>query len=309
LDFTTLKSLTPITLGLLAREEAFDTACEVLVDILTNYFAFFGPEATHSLANALTSPWAMERYELLVTGDFDWSSLQFGRLLIAFAEATVQKLAKSLNTESGRTIMHMLHGILTIEGYPEVDEEVTSTTFEFWGSFIDCVVEAPNLSDSAPGDEWVSASKKEVAQAIQEYWRKIRMPGGQELVRWTRDQREGFMSFRKDVADLVEEAYGILGEGLFARLVEQVITALPHSQSGTDNQVSWDEVEASIFCINALSDALGDEPHEDVYLESLFASNLFTLLAEPRSDIPVKARVTSVNLIGKILSLKISVHR
>lgn len=275
----------------LASEDVFEFACDVVIEILSMSFSFLTPEDSLSLANILTSPWALERYESLRGGDSDWASIQFGRLLVTFAEATVQKLAMSLHTAPGRSVMEMLHGILTAPGYPQVDDEISGTTFEFWESLVEFLLENYEVDDT--NEPWVEDCQKEVKRAIEEFWRKIRIPPSQESLTWTKDQKDGFMSYRKDVADFVESAYGLLAPGLFEQLVDQVIGALTPGQN-----IVWEEIEASLFCLNALSDSLSDEPQEDIYMERLFGCNLFAMMADVGSDIPLKARTTSVNLVG-----------
>jgi hypothetical protein len=261
----------------------------VIIDILAQSFSFFTPEDSLSLARILTSPWAVTRYELLISGDSEWSSAQFSRLLVTFAEVTVQKLAKSFDTPHGRAMIEMLHGMLTLQGYPQVDDEISGTTFEFWGSLVDFLVDIGGLEN----DSWVIDCKKELRRAVEEFWRKIRIPPANESAGWSKDQRDGFMSFRKDAADFIEAAYGVLGSDIFEQFTDQAIGALDSSVN-----IPWGEVEASLFCLNALTDSLGDEPYEDVYLERLFGSDLFVMLADVGIQTPLRAQTTSVNLIG-----------
>lgn len=293
--FSLLRSLTGSSIGWLAKPETFETASDVVIDILSRYFAFLTSEDVLYLADFLTSSSAIQQYKRVITGDSDWDSIQFSRLLVTFAEATVQDLAQQVDTSRSQLVMQMLHGILGIPGYPQVDEEISSTTFEFWGSFVEYLLDSQYIS-SADDDSWIDDGKREVSRAVEEFWFKIRMPG-QEVVSWTKDEREGFMSFRKDVADFVESVYGLLGVGLFERLVAQVLASI----ADTVFETAWTDIEASLFCLNSLSDSLNDEPAEYVYLERLFGSSLFTLLSDLSSKIPLKARTTSVNLIGRPL--------
>lgn len=293
IDFPLLKTLTPVAIHWLASDDIFETACDVVIDILSQSFSFFTHEDNLCLSNILVSSWAVERYELMVSGDSDWGSLQFGRLLVTFAEATVHKLAESLHTPSGRAMIEMLHGILKIPGYPQVDDEISATTFEFWGSLVDYILD----EDPDPNETWIEDCRREIRRAVEEFWRKIRIPTTTELSTWTKDQKDGFMSFRKDVGDFVESAYILVGKGLFQQLVDQVTGALVPGAN-----TPWEDIEASLFCLNSLGDSLSDAPEEDVFLGQLFGSNLFMMLADPGADIPQKARTTSVNLIGSYAS-------
>jgi len=297
IEFPLLRTLTQTAIHWLASEDMFEAACDVVIDILSLSFSFLTAEDKLALANILTSPWAVERYELLISGDTDWGSIQFARLLVTYAEATVQKLAKSLNTPSGRAMIEMLHGILNIPGYAQVEDEVSGSTFEFWSSLVEFLVDNEGEDDS--DEPWIQDCHKEVKRAVEEFWKKIRIPNMHELQMWTKDQMDGFMSYRKDAADFVESAYGLLGPPLFLQLVDQVVNAL-----APGGNASWQDIEASLFCLNALSDLLGDEPYEDVYMERLFGSNVFSMLVDPAAEIPLKARTTSVNLIGMKLQLQ-----
>lgn len=296
--FSELKRLTTRVVNWLAYSDTFETTCEVITDILTNYFSFFTPADEACLANIITSPWALGRYEELTSGDGDWGGLQFGRLLVAFAEATVQKLIRDADSPHTRALLQMLHGMVKVPGYPVAEEEISGTTFEFWSSLAEFLLDPENVAESDI-PSLTAAGKKEIMQAIEEFWTKIQIPPYSESLKWTKDLKDGFTSFRKDVADLVEVAYGILGLELFDRLISQVISALANSQTG--GSVPWEQIEASLFCLNSLSDCLGDEPDEDESLKVLFRSRLFNILADFGSQIPLKVRQTAVHMIGSFL--------
>ncbi|PWW78173.1 hypothetical protein C7212DRAFT_351385 [Tuber magnatum] len=189
----------------------------------------------------------------------------------------------------------MLHGMVKVPGYPVAEEEISGTTFEFWSSLAEFLLDPENVAESDI-PSLIAAGKKEIMQAIEEFWTKIQIPPHTESLKWTKDLRDGFTSFRKDVADLVEVAYGILGLELFDRLISQVISALANSQAG--GAVAWEQIEASLFCLNSLSDCLGDEPEEDESLKVLFRSRLFNILADFGNQIPLRVRQTAVHMIG-----------
>lgn len=293
--FAELKRLTVRVVDWLAHPDTFEVTCEVITDILSNYISFFTPEDESCLAGVIASPWAVERYENLVSGDGEWESLQFGRLLVAFAEATVQRMVRDFSGSHSQTLFRMLHGMVTVPGYPVAEEEVSGATFEFWSSLAEFLLDPQNVGEGELGPI-TAFGKKEIMQTIEELWRKIQIPPSSQSQIWTKDQREGFMSFRKDVADLVEAAYGILGVELFDRLVSQIRGALSHAETG--DLVAWEEIEASLFCLDSLSDCLSDEPEEDSALKVMFGSRLFSMMADFGNHIPLKVRQTAVHMIG-----------
>ncbi|TGZ81094.1 ARM repeat-containing protein [Ascodesmis nigricans] len=291
LDYTHFKALTGDVINYLASEDHFGTACDVIIDIMAQSYSFLTHEDNAKLASIISSPWAAEHYQELISGEGGDDADQFGKLIVTYAEATVQQLAISLDTDRGRTMIDMMHGLLTVPGYPNVDDEISATTFEFWGSFADYISDNNNDSTEA----WVQLAIREVERAIEAFWRKIRIPIGTEPSRWSKDQKDGFMTFRRDVGDFVEAAYAVVGTDLFRRFVDQVVESI----TGKNYQdVPWQDVEASLYCLNALSDTLGDDAVEDAGLEVLFGSQLFTLLAQFGDTTPLTARTSSVTVIG-----------
>ncbi|CCX34609.1 armadillo-type protein [Pyronema domesticum] len=302
-EFPLMKSLMQTAINWLAAEDVFEASCDFVIGVLSTSFGALTPEDNQALANILTSPWAHRQYELLMSGDAEWGSIQFSQLLVTFAEATLQKIAKSFKTPSGRAMIEMLHGLLNIPGYPQVEEEVSGTTFEFWGSLVELLLDSDGDDDI--DDPWIQECHGEVKRAVEEFWRKIRIPPAGEHAHWTKDQKDGFMSYRKDVADFVESAFSLIGRDLFQQLVDQVTKAL------NEETPAWEEIEASLFLLGALSDSLGDEPYEDIFLAQLFGSPIFTRLSDPeifarlpdpKSVIFLRTMITSVSLIGSYAS-------
>ena len=213
----------------LQHAETFETASDFISDVLTNYGGFLTDSDFHALSDIMTGPWGLSNFQQVIIGEEEIDSIQFTRLIIALAEASAKTILKRHGDRQAETLLQMMHEMLKIPGYPVVDDEVSPQTFEFWSSLVEHLLDGEFLEDvPEPGrkESILLAGKRHIFQAIQEFWMKIKIPPAEIAESWTKDSREGFTSFRKDFADLLETAYPLLHEPLFTTFVEHVLSGL-----------------------------------------------------------------------------------
>ncbi|KAI9677472.1 MAG: hypothetical protein M1817_006426 [Caeruleum heppii] len=284
-----LTQLTQLVIGCLGEEALFESTVEVLTDILINYGMFLRPEDSQVLRSFLVSEQARERIDRLKSGDNDFDLIMFGRLLLAFADARVQDLAREPERSDCQRIMQMLHDLLRGEGYAVADDEMCVAAVEFWTSYVEFMTDA--LFDPPPDKlPWSPLAREHLVRAIEEYWAKIRIPGPQNTASWDQEVRRGFKEFRKDIGDLLQSSYPILGVQILQTFGNLAIKSL-ESQC-------WQDLEAAVYCINALSDAISEGQAEDEALSGLFGSNLFVALSAPGNDVPERTRQSVVHALG-----------
>lgn len=266
----------------------------VITEVLTNSPKFFSQEDVMHLASLITSDWGQDKLSQTVgLEDENYDPAEnsvFPQLAIAFAEANVDHIAKAPTNEPSAIIFGMLHSLLKLPGSPVADEDISSLEFEFWSSLIELMTEQSTGPDHSSW--WMQTCKQHVFQAIEEFWSKIHIPLPSILVEWTKDDKEGFQSFRKDVADLLETAYPLLHYELFEKLVSHVLMQV------NTNEPNWRDVEASLFCINSISDSMTSDPQEYQSLSMLLSSPLFTKLAAPETNSFLRTRLSGIALIG-----------
>jgi hypothetical protein len=125
--------------------------------------------------------------------------------------------------------------------------------------------------------------------AFQEIWAKVRFPPPEDFARLDSDKQREFRVFRVDTKDLLLSAYPTL---------KTVMTeAIAHLCLESLGRQSWLEVEASLFCLNAI--AIAEQESEDKILAELFGSQLYVQLKQPQSPIPARTRRTAVDLLGQ----------
>lgn len=284
-----LASLTQQALSCVVVEALFDTTVELLIDILTNYPSFLTANDLAALSCLLRSPWAQAWMARLQKGDFSFEPLQFGRLLLAFGDATLQDFATHPDREDSGHLMAMLHALLTCEGLAVAEDEICVLALEFWSALVEFAVCA--LFDEAEDVTlWLDNTRGHIVQVIQECWRKIRISDLNEVTTWDADFRAGFKDFRKDVADLLQSSYALLGSRIFQMFVDISFVSLR-------NHV-WEDLEATMFCLDALSDCMVEGQEEERQVGRLLDSPEFLSSLDLNRGAPLKLSRAMVDTLG-----------
>ncbi|KAF3283873.1 hypothetical protein TWF970_001044 [Orbilia oligospora] len=288
--------ITRITFEWLESPQIYRISAETVTEMLTNSFYFYTAEDNHVLAERISGTWGQTKFSQVVPkehDDYDSEETDaFAHLLVAFAESNLKGLALSVDSHTSTTILEMLHGLLRLPGYPIADEEVSNLEFEFWSSLTELMTDYYSKEDEQK-PPWWNICRGHLLRAVQEYWMKIRIPPPDVLAEWYKDDKDGFQSYRKDFADLVETAYPVLQAELFVELVQHAL-----NQVNTPTP-DWQEVESCLFCINALADCLNTtDPQEYAYLSALFQSPLFSILANPENSELSRTKLSAISVIG-----------
>ena len=139
--------------------------------------------------------------------------------------------------------------------------------------------------------EWVDVAKKRVEAAIEACWIKIKWPSSEVAVTWGMEAQSNHKIFRKDVQDLVQSAYVLLGIDLFEKLANLALHSLDTRE--------WLSLEATLFCLSALSDSVIDNESTVLILSRLFDSSLFADMTGAGETIPIRTRQTAVNMLSR----------
>lgn len=147
--------------------------------------------------------------------------------------------------------------------------------------------------------QWLAPAFGEINQAIHELLDKVVFPPSEVTSDWDTDTKRTFQAFRQDFGDMLESSYMFLGEGLTKALID-----------ATQQQLSagaWLQLEASIYCLNKLADAIcekveDEKTPEDEMLYSLFCSSLFSELSS-NTAVPRKLLKTCMDMLACFASL------
>jgi hypothetical protein len=272
-----------------ADEELFQTTAELFSDALGNYSAFFTDEQYNTLATLFESPWAAEHYQRTLHGNHQEDGISFGLLLLAYGDAKVQDLMYSTDSRSQR-FLENLSGLLAADGYLVGEDTIFVPALEFWSTFIETMIDN-TYSDEEAAQNWKPYAEQHLKAVVLNCWRKIQWPPAETFAEWDSTERVAFGDARKDVTDMLQSVFTLEGVSLVSFFAGLFLQAL-----GTQ---SWAELEASAFCLGALSDCISDEPKYDQELSKVFASPFFDLLSQGQGPIPLRLRQTGLALIER----------
>jgi hypothetical protein len=175
--------------------------------------------------------------------------------------------------------------------YPEpvgVEDEVALVVLDFWSNYVTTVAEESFLYLEGEQPPWMDYARSNVIQVISELVQKIIYPPVEITKTWDADSKKTFKVFRMDVCDITMEAFELLRNSLTEQFISFAVHALEASK--------WLELEAGLFCLISLADAL---TNVDDLLGSLFERPLFSAMTE-NPAIPGVTRRTAVDLVAAL---------
>ncbi|KAH6671633.1 armadillo-type protein [Plectosphaerella plurivora] len=283
-----LRPLLAPTMAALQHDGLLEAAGELFVDILSNYSGFLQDSHYDTLFALLDSPWAESRYNELVRGDFDFESVLFGQVMLSLGDSRIQQLMEAVDDRSHR-FLGRLRGLVNAQGFPIGDDKIFVPALEFWSTFVETLID--NMYSEETGTKsWVSSATSHALEAVAHAWHKIAFPPAEEFASWDSTDRVAFGDARKDVADLLQSTYTVMGPRLVSTFAGLVLERLA---SGL-----WLELEAAAFCLGSLADCVVGDVCDDS-LRTVFSGQLFATLQQPTVPVPSRVRQTCIGLVER----------
>ena len=281
--------------------ELYQTALDEISNILNRFPSFFDKQTKVHFGRILgeTGRPIIEQIEnklaqisqspdpYIYDNDDDIDELQenaqsFSKAAIAICELAMSNL-DSLKSPEISTLIKYLLVISNFPGFPYVDHNLTMFMLEFWGTYADAFLDTDdsvNISEAGPC----------IIQVIEIFWSKITLPLPTQQTHWKTDSWEAFDSFRKDFWEFLDTTYILVGAPLLNTLVSNILEQLDARSP------NWEKLEASLSCINALSENIhSHSSNENTLVAQLFQSSLLEQLAHLDN---MHIRTTGVNFIG-----------
>jgi hypothetical protein len=272
----------------LVDEELYEITVELITDVLGNYSKFLSKENFDLLHTLFNSPWAQERYDRLIQGDFEFESLQFGMFMIAFGDATIQDLTENIETDPlCNQYLSALCGLLGAKGYAVHEDKIYVLALEFWNTFVEVMVDHQYGSQEGT-PYWFSAAQAHILQVIERCWRKSQFPPASIYNAWDSVDRTAFKDARRDFSDLLQQFYLTTGIRLL-----QVFIDLIHKAVETRN---WAELEASVYYLCSFPDCVAEDAQRDEYLDKAFTPSVLSMFAQ-QNQVPTRAMKAFLDLI------------
>ncbi|KAL8772641.1 MAG: hypothetical protein Q9209_002302 [Squamulea sp. 1 TL-2023] len=283
-----LRTLIPFVAQPLWDHVLFEVTANCWTEILGTCPKFFPPETMVQLRTYLTSPNAQDLLALIVKGQYEDDAVAYSRLLLAYGDLMLQDLARQPDNPSGRVLMRSLMQLLAYEGFAGADDDICTPAMEFWQAYTEFLIDSVYSAENRP-EPWMDSARHYVMQIIEQCWIKIHMPPEEIHAQWPLEAKRAFQVFRKDVVDLLQSAYTLLGVSMFDRFAHLTLESL--------HKGLWLQLEATLACLNALAESISDDDTADVTLLPVFDSGLFAAMTNDDLHVPFNTQQFTVSLV------------
>lgn len=267
-----------------------EATIELLTEVLNSYQTLLTGGQSELLLSMLTGPQSQKRFQELLAGEVDFETVSFGNLLLAFADVNHERLMQNTSPES-QLLISMARDLLSAKGHPVIDDSLFVPAIEFWSTFAETLADEMLSDDGKTPEPWAQQALDHVINAISYAWQRIIYPSTEEVASWDSSDRVGFQEARKDVVDLLQATYALVGP--------KIVVTFSDLALETIKSYAWLRAESALFCLGGLADCARDDTRCDDTLATVFASPLFSLLQADGAGIPPKLRQVSVSLIER----------
>lgn len=295
-QLSSLQALMPQAIQALDHKELYEESCDLLSDLLETFSVFLTDNDATTLAVLLSGPRIQHMLAELVAGKYNPEAATFARLCLAYGDAYLQNLVLR-DDPNNEQILEQLMQLLNHKGYPGVeDDEFCTLALTFWESYLELTTNSLYTLEPDEKPPWMHVARQRVLEVLEICWIKVRQPSDEYAAArgWDSDERTNFRAYRNDVQDFLQSSYVLLGVDIFEKFAWLAIKAV--------GEQAWLELEASIFCLNALSEAVSEEPTVDNILSKLLDSALFSETTTRGIEIPAKTKQKAVTMITKFIS-------
>ncbi|ORX90935.1 ARM repeat-containing protein [Basidiobolus meristosporus CBS 931.73] len=286
-------SLAPIfnrALDLLRRESTFEASIEVLIELLTRQGSSqYGNTLSESFFRCIASPWMKSTTEASISESNDDVAAYLARLLTTYGEEFTEYIVQHLSNPDVGVYLEMMIGFIGFPGYFAADQEISEIPLNFWyllqESILDLTIEC---EDQAIIQRTKTIASMVFSKLVQVLRQKIEYPSEEEWSSWSKDVRERFKIYRRDVGDTLINSYLVLHGEMLEYLLDLAATQL-----SSDRAVShWQDLESTLFCLRSISEAVSSE---DPHIARLFGDEILGRLPVQGHN---KIRLTTLQILG-----------
>lgn len=275
----------------LFSSDVFASAMELFAEILSSHQGFLTTQHVSMLLDFCGTPLASEYYARLVQGDDSVECVQLGLCLLALGDIRIDNFLLETRDRHSHQLLEQLCGLLTVKGYPVVEDRIFVPAVEFWSTVVETVAEEVLSDDDRGGSQSAHDLKQYAIRAVHSAYSKIMLPPPEVFTEWDSADREGFMDARKDVADLLQAMHAISGRDLVSRFADLILQAVSGGL--------WVELEAAAFCLGAMAECVSRSPTHDDLLTAVFSPGFFNMVQPCESSVPMRTRQSCIALIEK----------
>ncbi|KAJ1943046.1 hypothetical protein GGF37_002831, partial [Kickxella alabastrina] len=263
-----------------ADDDEVDAALAVVEDMVSNVnmAAKYAQTVGTLVLTRLNQPWFSSILKMTIDNCDEQHAMRWSSVLISFAETHIEFLVTMITSRelSGHiaTLLQMMLALTRFPGYNGISESLSDQPLNFWyllqETLVDYMAEASDDPESA---QKVAETKLRIKVGFVELLRalvsKSAYPPTETWIDADKEERDHFMSYRRDVADAILNAYYVLRGDMLQLLVDEVINNM-----GTFSLANWQTIESILFALKSVGEAVPES--ESDHLPRLFSAELLT---------------------------------
>jgi hypothetical protein len=269
--------------------EIADSAVLCLTGIVQQAPRYLRKAGNEALMDLLTSEQAESYVTKLLQGNFEAGATHFVGFVVSLLDLHELSSPEAFQDQTLGIVLAILRNLLHTPGTAVLTDEVCQTVLDAFNQIAD------RWSDWVGSTAIDQSLKFLISEACMQYTIKIRYPPQESEhpgCSWESDERAQFQDFRNDVQDLLLASYSCIGSGL--------IEDLAASLRSSDVSAGWEDFEARLYCLSALSDVISNNAAEfGRYISEIFSSQRWNLLVHNVNTSPDLARQGAINFISR----------
>ncbi|KAJ2704843.1 hypothetical protein FB645_002952 [Coemansia sp. IMI 203386] len=261
-------------------DDEVSAAAAVVDDMLSNIkvASKYSQTIGTQVLGRIGRPWISSVLKAALDSQDDQLAMRWGLPLISFGETytefLVKRTADQQVSEQIGVFMQIMLAMTRFPGYNGIDESISDQPLNFWyllqETLVDFECEVGDEPETAP---MVSATRTTIKgiylEVLKALVSKCTYPSAETWADADKDERDRFMSYRRDVSDALLNVYYVLRDDMLSLLVDEVA-----SNIGTFSLANWQTVESVLFALKSIGEAVPES--EAVHLQRLFSAELLS---------------------------------
>ncbi|KAJ1961923.1 hypothetical protein GGI12_002966 [Dipsacomyces acuminosporus] len=226
----------------------------------------------------LGQPWLSEIIKQCIDEQDSQAALQWSSILVSFGETYTDFIVRNITTqplsEHIATFLQIVLALTQFPGFHAISEDVSDQPLNFWyllqETMVDYEYEAEDdevRNHTLP--ETKAAIKRAFVELLSALVSKSAFPPSDTWLGADKEEKDKFLSYRREVGDALLNTYYVLREEMLGLLVDEVLSSV--SSFSLHN---WQHVESLLFALRSIGESAPDT--ESVHLPRLFSGEMLS---------------------------------
>ncbi|KAI8584692.1 hypothetical protein K450DRAFT_217528 [Umbelopsis ramanniana AG] len=297
-------SLLQKSVHLLTNDIYLEEVVDVLVEIMLLPKVTTWASIRQHLQDYIGSPWFMTRLSDSIRDEDDHTTRLLGRIAVTYGETFTETISDHMDQPGVLHLLELMMSLTTYPGYFGEDQEISEIPLNFWYVLQETLADKDWLPVTAEKHKQRNGLTNEVIwldkgventyvvyqQLVLALRDKAMLPSEAEFTHWSKDVRDKFRIYRRDIADTLNSPYYVLHNDMILLLLQDIKMELLRQETMEYHE---QRLEASFFALYSISDEIPPESSSEI--AQLFEFNIFGQI--PRNASP-RLQNMALNCVG-----------